>query len=84
MLGLKWLKNNNEYQPNLRGIIGRYSYYLFRSRISNNIIIKFVYYILHNLRQFYLILNILFLTFIKKFKLTFVFLFYQFKKLIMQ
>ena len=84
MLGLKWLKNNNEYQPNLLGIIGRYSYYLFRSRISNNIIIKFVYYILHNLRQFYLILNILFLTFIKKFKLTFVFLFYQFKKLIMQ
>ena len=45
MLGLKWLKNNNKYQSSFLGIIGRYSYYLFRCRISNNIIIKFVYYI---------------------------------------
>lgn len=82
MLGLKWLKNDNKYQPFLSGVIGRYSYYLFKSRVSNSIIIKFIYYIFHNLRQFFLISNTLFLTSIRIFKLLFVSLFYKFIELI--
>lgn len=59
MLGLKWLKNNDNYQPFLAGIVGRYSYYLYKSRVSKILIIKFIYYIIHNMRQIYLISDML-------------------------
>jgi len=48
---LKWLKNNNEWQPGLRGIIGRYSYWLHLYRKKQHFL-KSIYLVFHFFKIF--------------------------------
>ena len=49
-LGIKWLKNKNNWQPGLAGVLGRYSRFLFLSRKPQFKIVKYPILILHYLK----------------------------------
>jgi len=56
-LGVIWFKNKNRWQTGLKGILGRYTNYLYLSRQSNFILLKATYLLLHYMKIIYRMIN---------------------------